>query len=140
MSPTELRKRYERVNVPLSVAVAIENTATDATRVQKEQLFSGIKSDGSPILPPYTPRTIAIKQRKGQPTNRVTLRDTGDYYAGILIDVRQDIFVIESADGKAEKLQDKYGAKILGLARDARIEYIRTLKPEIIRQIKSYLQ
>lgn len=140
MSPTELRKRYERVNVPLSVAVAIENTATDATRVQKDQLFKGVYSTGEPITPPYKGRTVREKEAKGQPTDRVTLKDKGHFYAGILIDVRGDKFALQSADEKNSKLVAKYGRNIFGLGTAAKIDYIRTLKPEIIRQIKSYLK
>lgn len=140
MTPGEALRRVNRINVTLAAQVAIENTADAAATVQRGQLFQGIGADGEPIVPPYTPRTVAIKSRKGQVTDRVTLRDTGDFYRGILIDVRQDIFTIQSADEKNISLQQKYGTKIFGLATPARIEYIRTLRPEFIRQIKSFLQ
>lgn len=140
MTAAQLRMKWERVNIILAAGIAIEETASDATRVQKEQLFSGVLSNGEPIVPPYTARTVAIKSGKGQATDRVTLRDTGSYYTGILIDVRGDKFAIESADEKAGALEVKYGRNILGLGTEARIEYIRTLKPEFIKQIRAYLK
>ena len=41
----------------------------------EEQLQRGIDATGQPITPGYRPLTISIKRQKGQPTNRVTLRD-----------------------------------------------------------------
>lgn len=56
------------------------------TRLYKE----GTYADGTPIvtyfaIPPmvYASRTITKKERRGQPTDRVTLRDTGAFYRSI---------------------------------------------------------
>ena len=54
----------------------------------EEQLFEqGINRLGVDIMDyrPYTPLTIAIKEEKGQPTNRVTLRDEGDFESSFYI-------------------------------------------------------
>lgn len=131
--------KLRSIDVLLSAQIAIEETAAAGTAAQKKQLFQGVTKLNSPINPFYTARTVAIKAKKGQPTDRVTLKDTGDFYAGILIDVRGDLFVIESADWKNSMLQDRYGENILGLGTDARIEYIQTLRPVFIEKIKSYL-
>src|SRR5574344_1599685 len=55
----------------------VENYAdflTDAVRIQ---LDMGLDGYYDKIEPPYAPRTVKNKIRKGQPTDRVTLRDTG---------------------------------------------------------------
>ena len=64
---------------------------------------------------PYTPKTIELKEIKGQPTNRVTLRDTGDFYASFKIITEPDKFTIIATDYKTDGLIRKYGRQILGL-------------------------
>lgn len=140
MRASELRKKWESVDVSLSAVSAINNTAPTAEAAQKEQLYQGVNGGDEPILPPYTRLTVFLKTQKGQPTDRVTLLDTGDYYGGIKASAQGETFTIQSSDGKAAKLEAKYGKNILGLGTEARVEYIRTLKPEFIKQIRSYLR
>ena len=49
----------------------------------RSQLFDGLDKEGKEIVNEqggkYSPTTVRIKQEKGQPTDRVTLRDTGDW-------------------------------------------------------------
>lgn len=80
------------------------------------QLWSGETAQATPIQPQYTPRTKRIKRGKGQPYDRVTLKDTGDFHASIYsyVDGRNDI-VIDAKDSKKEKLVTKYTAEIFGL-------------------------
>ena len=83
-------------------------------------------------------RTIREKRIKGQPTNRVTLRDKRDFYNEIFVDARDETFVIDSADEKAGKLIMDYGEKIFGLGRSRRAEWVQeTLKPTYVRNIKT---
>lgn len=135
-SALQIQKKLNAIDVSLSAQVAIENTASTATRVQREQLFQGLKSDNS-YLPDYSFRSVF---QFGKPPGPIRLFDTGDFYRGIFIDVRQDIFIIESADEKNTMLQNRYGREILGLGTEAKIDYIRVLKPEFVKQIKSYLK
>lgn len=132
----EILDKLNRIDINLSAQVAIENTARDATDAQRQQLQQGLRSDDT-VMPDYSFRSVF---QYGKPPGPIKLYDTGAFYRGILIDVRQDIFIIESADEKNTMLQNRYGKEILGLGTQARIDYIRTLKPELIKQIKSYLQ
>jgi hypothetical protein len=135
-SALEILKKLESINVDLSAQVAIENTAQAATDTQRGQLSQGMTSSGA-FLPDYSFRSVF---QYGKPPGPIKLYDTGSFYRGVLIDVRQDIFIMESADEKSRMLQDRYGENILGLGMQAKIEYIRTLQPEFLKQIKSYLQ
>lgn len=74
----------------------------------RKQLFAGEYGDGSKIIPSYTPFTVREKKRKLQPSNRVTLKDTGDFYKGIKADVKPKGMEIVSTEGKTKKLFDKY--------------------------------
>ena len=98
--PVTVQDVLDRVNafdLDFEVEEAFNDTARDFTDLQREQLFSGINAEGDPIEPEYSPRTVAIKKKKGQPTDRVTLRDTGDFYKGVFMDPREDIYVVDSA-------------------------------------------
>ena len=84
----------------------------------EDQLYElGINRVGVSIMDymPYTPKTIELKEIKGQPTNRVTLRDTGDFYASFKIITEPDKFTIIATDYKTDGLIRKYGRQILGL-------------------------
>jgi hypothetical protein len=83
------------------------------------QLFRGIDSQGQfldDIGGGYTTRTIQIKQRKGQPTDRVTLKDTGEFYKSFSVDVFRDEFVIDAYYIKeGTDLRDRWGDDLAGL-------------------------
>ena len=84
----------------------------------EEQLFEqGVNRLGVSIMDyaPYSPVTIEIKEAKGQPTNRVTLRDEGDFESSFFLEVGDKQFEIKASDFKTEDLIKKYGRQILGL-------------------------
>lgn len=101
----------------------------------EDQLFQqGIDSDGQAITPGYTPLTISIKRQKGQPTDRVTLRDEGDFHRSFQISYGNDAFGIYATDQKAQKLERKYGKEIFGLTDQSLQEAIDLTKPEIFQR------
>lgn len=73
---------------------------------------------------PYSPVTISIKKSKGQPTDRVTLRDTGAFEASFFIAFGTDSFEIKATDAKTESLVRRYGKDILGLSNEHLLEVI----------------
>lgn len=104
-------------------------------------MFQGIRSNGSEILPTYADLTIEIKKLKGQPTDRVTLFDTGSFYQKIKTNVSGQLVITDSEDEKSEKLKKKYGKRIFGLSENYRSEYLReTLNPKFLASIKASLQ
>lgn len=140
----QMMEKLNRVDVLLSAQSAMEDTANDATRVQRDQLWQGLDRFDKRITnsitgsDQYAPKTVQIKISKGQPTDRITLKDTGSYYAGIKMDVQGEKFDIYSLDEKAEMLDVLYTP--LGLGLNARIEWVRSLRPVFVRYIKQYLQ
>lgn len=83
-----------------------------------EQMYEqGVNAAGERIMEyaPYSPITIEYKRAKGQPVNRVTLRDTGDFHASFYLTVEADKFRIYAGDEKTARLVQKYGAGIFGL-------------------------
>ena len=43
---------------------------------------------------PYRPYTVTVKRKKGQPTNKVTLKDTGEFYKTFKIVIHQNYYEI----------------------------------------------
>lgn len=109
----------------------------------EEQLFEqGINRLGVDIMDyaPYSPLTIEIKELKGQPTNRVTLRDTGDFEESFFLEVGDKQFEIKAADYKTEGLIKKYGRQILGLTTENIGELIwQYIFPDLIKQTKNVI-
>lgn len=95
---------------------------------ERNRLFRGQNANKTKISPLYTPFTKRIKRFKGQPTDRVTLKDTGDFYAamGIIIDRNRKAFLLINRDSKIAKLTRKYGNYILGLTPED-IDFLRSL-------------
>lgn len=104
-----------------AATIEAEDTIID---MNISQLYdSGEKRDGTKITPAYAPETVAIKKKKGQPTNRVTLRDTFDWQASFWVQFYPDGFEIKASDWKTERLTQKYGDEILGL-QDEMVKYL----------------
>ncbi len=96
----------------------IEDEAFICDMNSENQLFEkGITREGIKInsYVPYSKNTIAVKIAKGQPTNRVTLRDTGEFHASFVVYADDTKFFIDAKDWKTNKLGEKYGEEIFGL-------------------------
>lgn len=95
-----------------------ENEAFIVELNSQDQLFEkGITSTGVSIMDyaPYSETTIEIKSQKGQPVNRVTLRDEGDFHSSFYIELSDDEFEIYANDWKIKDLTKYYGDEIMGL-------------------------
>ncbi len=101
--------------------IIMDNEAYIVDLNAQDQLYEeGINRLGVSIMDyaPYRPLTIAIKEQKGQPTNRVTLRDTGNFESSFYLEVSDKQFEVKASDWKTETLIKKYGRQILGLTDD----------------------
>jgi hypothetical protein len=128
-SVRELMKRLEAIDVDQLAADSIDDSKNDLIEWQQEQLFAGKNSTGGPIRPAYTKVTKRIKTRKGQPTDRVTLKDTSAFYNAIFVDVRSTTYIIDSTDYKTPLLLNKYGKSIFGLGGVFMVGYRRDVRP-----------
>lgn len=111
--------------------------------VTQEQLFKeGINGKGIKIMDyqPYRPSTIKAKIRKGQPTNRVTLRDTGEFYKSMFLVFEPDGFYITSSDDKTKYLIKKYGEEIFRITDSNLTKLLREhIRKELVNRIKKEL-
>jgi len=90
----------------------IENLVKE---LQQSQLNEGKRGDNTEIAPEYTPFTKTLKRAKGQPTDRVTLKDRGDFWKSITTSPTDRFVEIYATDKKTDELLAKYGEEILGL-------------------------
>lgn len=143
-----LKSRAEDLNERLSNGMLIksiikENEAYIVDMNSEVQLYEqGVNRLGVKIsdYAPYSPVTIAIKKMKGQPTDRVTLRDEGDFHASFFIDADDTRFEIKANDEKTEFLIRKYGRQILGLTNEHIAELIHYyIYPDLLEQTKNIL-
>tara|TARA_R110000824_G_scaffold158397_3_gene332216 strand:- start:67 stop:513 length:447 start_codon:yes stop_codon:yes gene_type:complete len=85
----------------------------------------------------YAPSTIRIKKKKRQPTNRVTLKDTGDFYKTFEVIVKPNAsFSIKADTIKNEKdLEDRWGEDIVGLQDESEVLVMEYLENEFYKTI-----
>lgn len=85
----------------------------------------------------YSPYTIQIKQQKGQPYDRVTLKDTGDFYNSFMVlshDTYIEILANPIKNGKDINLE--WGGYVIGLNPQNMIKIIDEIKIKYIQIVK----
>lgn len=137
------------VFIEKSLQEIFENNTGTISDLQTDQMYSGLNSYGAKIKPPYTDLTVNIKKSKGQISDHVTLKDTGDFYSGIdteISDVKKQnkTFTVDyeilSSDLKTDKLGKKYGYEIFGLSKKYEKKLINEqIFPELKDNIENYL-
>ena len=143
---TDLRKRVIDFNNLLTTGkliqqIILDNESYIVDMNAEVQLYEqGINNLGVDIADhaPYSPLTIEIKQSKGQPTNRVTLRDEGDFESSFFLEVGNTQFEIKASDWKTEELIHRYGRQILGLT-DENISVLiwQYIYPDLSKAVKN---
>lgn len=112
--------------------------------LNKSQLNDqGVNAHGEKIMDyaPYSPYTVKLKKEKGQPFDRVTLRDTGKFQAGFKLIVTPKTFRVTSTDSKTPQLVEKYGPYIFGLSTENKEKLIQdVLLPGLFDYMNKSLQ
>jgi len=105
-----------------------------------DQLFDdGIDSLGD-SLGEYSPFTVELKKIKGQPTDRITLKDTGKFYKTFKIEVKNDSFFINANPIKEDNnLFDDFGNEIVGLTEENQIKVSKIILDNTIKYIRKQL-
>lgn len=138
-----LRKYREILDEELKTEI-MRNKDVILKMITEEQLYDlGIEGRGIKIwsYQPYTARTIRKKHKKGQPYDRVTLKDTGKFYLSLDIKFDEHGFYVTSSDGKAEVLLEKYGKTIFRLT-NANLKILLNdyIRPSLKEKFKAYIQ
>ena len=110
---------------------------SDIVNMQTMRLFEGKNADGTDITPEYSFQTLDYKLRHNQPTDRVTLKDTGAFYSQIFAKAYDsEEILIDSNDDKSDDLKEKYGESIFGLTKENKSE----IKEETTTLLVDYLK
>ena len=109
----------------------------------EQQLYDyGVNALGVEIssYQPYAPTTVYEKELKGQPSDRVTLRNKRDFHGSFFVKFGKVGLTIDATDSKRDKLVSKYGKQIFGLTQESKT-YVSNeiLKPELLDEIKATL-
>lgn len=132
-----------------SLPSLLEDIITDkedviVSAIADDQLYRrGINGRGEKIMDyaPYSPVTIKKKKRKGQPTTRVTLRDTGAFHKSMFVVVDSDGFYITSDDYKTQYLIKKYGDEIFRLTDKNFTRILKShIKKELVKRLKQAIK
>ena len=96
----------------------------------------GIDGKGQ-SLGEYSEYTIAHKRATGQPYDRVTLREAGDFYDDMHLEMDSEGFEVDNDNWKANILMDRYGGDITTISEHTIDEYVQNeLKPYLQDEIK----
>lgn len=117
----------------------LNNADTIVDMIHKQLYNEGINGQGESIMgyAPYRPRTIHNKKRKGQPYDRVTLKDTGAFYRSMKLKRISGGFSIVASDPKTNKLLAKYKPTVLRLTNENLSILLNTkIRPELIKRLK----
>lgn len=129
-----IRQEAERA----AVRIVTENLDV-ITQLIDAQMEAGIKGTGEPITPFYTPFTVLIKQQKGQPFDRVTLRDTGSFRNLLATVIQERVIQTLSTDPKTQDLAEKYGLEIFDMTTQNTQGFIDTiLLPKMIEWAQNF--
>ena len=138
-----LTSRVERfkedINFHIAQIIEANSDLIIAENVENQIYSDGVDTKGV-SFPSYAESTKKQKKRKGQPTNRVTLKDSGAFHESIGLDIRDDEFELITENETYKWLRGRYGENILGL----RAEFIREFTwkivyPELLKRAKSVI-
>lgn len=137
----EYRLRAFKDNLPMYLEdIVCDKEDVIVSAIADDQLYRrGINGRGEKIMSymPYTAKTIQNKKRKGQPTTRVTLRDTGAFHKSMFVVFDSEGFYVTASDEKTEKLVKKYGEEIFRLTDKNFTRIVRShIRKELVKRLK----
>lgn len=114
-------KKIENDMPSIVEKVTLSNSSKIIELNRSLQLYQkGIDSEGSK-LQKYSKITVQFKRQKNQLFKHTTLKDTGMFYNGFRIIVKNNILYITSTNDKTDDLMSKYGRNIFGLTNENKV-------------------
>lgn len=141
----EYRLRAFKDNLPMLLEdIVRDKEDVIVSAIADDQLYRrGINGKGEKIMSyaPYKPRTIQIKKKKGQPTTRVTLRDTGAFHDSMFVVFDAEGFYVTASDEKTSELINKYGDEIFRLTNKNFTRIVRShIRKELVKRLKQTIR
>jgi hypothetical protein len=136
-----LRSFRDRLDFEMAEITETEEARRRITEANVSQLYDyGRRADGREITPPYAESTIKRKRRRGQPTNRVTLRDTGAMHSRLQVVADDADLFLYSDRPYVRYLLERYGKEIFGLTEEAARRIAREVyAPALLRRLRLLL-
>lgn len=124
------------------VKKSILKNKTKILGIIRNRLYqTGVDGNGKKLRPAYSQYTILKKKNKKpkQRTSHVTLRDTGNFYKSMIIEVVGNDLVINATAYTYPLLKDKYGPDILKLS-DNELNFIidSFIEPDVNKFLNSF--
>jgi len=136
-------REYRKNIMDIAFNEVLDNEDIIVELITEEQLYEkGIRGDEVEIadFSPYSPYTVMMKQMRGQPTDRVTLRDTGDYHKSFYIKIGPNYFEVMASDSKTEELVKEYGEEIMQFTEENVNEIIWSyIYPQLLKKFNEAL-
>ncbi len=132
----EMMEAIKAVDIDKIVEDAIEATKGELLNQNRAQMEAGQNKEEKAITPLYAPSTVSKKKRKGQPYDRVTLKDKGEFYNKMGAQVDNEQVLIGSGVEYAKYLEARYGIQIFGVGGVYQVRYNDVLAPVIISKVK----
>lgn len=135
----DMVRRLKSVSIEKEAEAAVSETKDLIGILNLSQFEQGLRADGS-FLPNYSKASVEIF---GKPAGPIKLFDTGDFYKALKVAVGNGVFKITNSDPKTDMLKKRYekGDKpLFGMTTESRIEYIKTLRPEFVKNMKEKLK
>tara|TARA_Y100001938_G_scaffold148039_1_gene230667 strand:- start:736 stop:1185 length:450 start_codon:yes stop_codon:yes gene_type:complete len=141
-----LRKTMQTIQDDFVVDVVrsiVEKNSNQIIELNTEkQLFEkGIGNDGKSLVPPYSNPYKKLKQKLGQPSDRVTLRLEGDFHKSFEVIIGKQQFRINATDFKTKFLLKRYGERIFGLTNSNISQFNQfVIRPELLKEIRKKIK
>lgn len=146
----EFVNKVLKLNTEAATFAVVDNKSIQYSALQlnrQVQLYNmGVGVDNKKLRSPYarggdfySRETVSIKEQKGQPTDRVTLRDTGAMY-NTMKSVRRgnELFIVANTIKDGKDLEDVFGA-VIGLNVESKKVLVEQSKPIIKQYVKGVL-
>lgn len=117
-------ENFEKTLFEVLQKTILDNDFVIKDYVINKQLFREGIDGNSFKLEGYTRTTIKLKRAKGDPTDRTTLRDSGEFYTHIQVDAFEDRFEISSNVQHDVFIIKKYGIDVLKVTHENITEFM----------------
>ena len=137
----ELSNKFKQLDLIELTRQICENLEEVIVDMNTSQLYEkGIGSNEVELPTPYAPFTIQYKRTEGQPVDRITLKDSGDFHNSFYVKYEKEQFSLWATDGKTEQLVKEWGRYIFGLTKEnLKLLIEKDVKPQLLELIRKSL-
>lgn len=130
----DLRDRIKSINLNGIAERALQVNQGEISDLNREQLQEGITSTGG-FLPDYSQASV---QMFGKEPGPIKLKETGDYYEGIIPMFSDTSFDLMGTDIKTDMLEKRYGryGNPVGLTEGSISDLGQIILPDVQRELR----